>query len=148
MCICPGLATLPGEQPSAASWGSDKENSHSDAASARTQHTLFKSTFSCTDERDFIGIDHVMCSILQHKPEPRELVTRQRTFLTGIQKPLLMNEHSFWGEWISLTDALPRTPKDFSIQKFNIFMYVIFHSSKKVLTTWTALLFKFYYCGI
>lgn len=101
----------------------------SDAASARTQHTLFERPFSCTDERDFIGINHVMRSILQDKPEPREFVTRQRALLAGIQKPLLMNEHHFWSEWISLADTLPKAPKHFSIQKLNIFMYAIFHAS-------------------
>lgn len=106
--LFPGvLPTAPGEggrssggcreedlSSSAAFWGSGGplgKQTHP-CGRCQTQHTLFKSTFSRADERDFIGIHHVMCSILQNKPEPRELVTRQRALLAGIQKPLLMNK--------------------------------------------------------
>lgn len=52
-----------------------------------------------------------------------------------------MNEHNFWSEWVSLTEALWKTPKRFSIQKCNIFMYAIFHSLKKIIfLSWTAYL--------
>lgn len=55
---------------------------------SKIDHTLFESAFSRTDERDFIGIDHVMRSVFQDESDSRDLVTAEGPLLTGISVTL------------------------------------------------------------
>lgn len=55
---------------------------------SKIDHTLFESALSRTDERDFIGIDHVMRAVFQDESDPRDLVTAEGSLLTGVSVTL------------------------------------------------------------
>lgn len=48
------------------------------------KRTLFESALSCSDEGDFVGIDHVVGAVLQDESHPRDLVTAQGSLLAGV----------------------------------------------------------------
>lgn len=92
-----------------------------------TWHTLFKSTFSSSDERDLVRIHHVVCSILQNKPEPRKLVTRKRPLFAGIQKPLTMNEWN--SNEIPLAEYYPKCQERLLLRSVMLLGYMLSFTS-------------------